>query len=67
MSYDAALQTFADDEFPLDFLRLIILASYWEFTGKRPESTDPASLNHLTILQGIAREAKLLLGRKGSA
>jgi len=65
MSYDAALQVFADDITPLDFQRLIVLASYWEFTGKRPESTDPASQNHMTILQGVATEAKLLLGRKG--
>ena len=66
MSYDAALQAFADDAIPLDFQRMIILASYWEFTGKRPESTDPASQNHMTLLQGIATEANLLLGRKGS-
>ena len=46
---------------------MIILASYWEFTGKRPESTDPASQNHMTLLQGIATEAKLVLGRKGSS
>jgi hypothetical protein len=49
----------------LDFQRLILLASYLEFTGKRPESTDPASQNHMTLLQGTATEAKLLLGRKG--
>ena len=67
MSYDAALQTFADDGIPWDFQRMIILASYWEFTGKRPESTDPASQNHMTLLQGIATEAKLVLGRKGSS
>jgi glyoxylase-like metal-dependent hydrolase (beta-lactamase superfamily II) len=66
MSYDAALQAFADDGFPLDSHRMIILASYCEFTGKLPESTDPASQNHLTMLQGLATEAKLLLGRKGS-
>jgi hypothetical protein len=65
MSYDAALQAFAEDGIPLDFQRLIVLASYWEFTGKLPESTDPASQNHMTLLQGIATEAKLLLGRKG--
>jgi hypothetical protein len=63
MSYDAALQEFAKDDIPLDFQRLIILASYWEFSGKRPETTDPASQNHMTVLQGIATEAKLLLGR----
>ena len=65
MSYDAALLALADDGIPLEFQRLIILASYWEFTGRRPESNDPASQNHLTLLQGIATEAKLLLGRKG--
>ena len=65
MSYDAALQALAGDDVPLDFQRMIILSSYCEFTGKLPESTDPASQNHLTMLQGIATEAKLLLGRKG--
>ncbi len=65
MGYDATLQAFAEDGIPLDFQRMIILASYCEFTGKLPESTDPASQNHLTLLQGIATEAKLLLGRKG--
>ena len=67
MSYDAALQAFAEDRIPLDFQRLIILASYCEFTGKRPDSTDPASQNHMTLLQGIATEAKLLLGREGAS
>jgi len=65
MSYDETLQAFAEDDMPLDFRRLIVLASYCEFTGKRPESTDPASENHMTLLQGIATEAKLLLSRKG--
>ena len=65
MSYDAALQAFADDAIPLDFQRMIILASYWEFTGKRPETTDAASQNHMTMLQSIAAEARLRLGRKG--
>jgi len=65
MSYDAALKAFAEDGIPLDFQRLVILASYWEFTGRRPETNDPASQNHMTLLQGIATEAKLLLGRKG--
>jgi hypothetical protein len=64
MSYDSALQALAGDVMPLDFQRLIILASYWEFTGRRPESTDAASQNHITILQGIATEAKLLLGQE---
>ncbi len=65
ISYDAALQALAGDGVSLDFKRMIILSSYCEFTGKLPESTDPASQNHLTILRGIATEAKLLLGRKG--
>jgi len=65
MSYDAALQAFADDAIPLDFQRMIILASYWEFTGKRPETTDSASQTHMTMLQSIAAEARLRLGRKG--
>src|SRR5512136_2305497 len=63
MSYDAALQAFADGGIPLDFQRLIILSSYWEFTGKRPETNDPASENHLTILQGIATKARWRLDR----
>ena len=58
MSYDAALQAVAEDGVPLDFQRLIILGSYGEFTGQRPETTDPASQNHMTLLQGIAMAAK---------
>ncbi len=65
MSYDAALQAFAEDDIPLDFQRLIILASYCEFTGTRPESTDPASQSHMALLQSIATEAKLRLGTRG--
>jgi cyclase len=64
MSYDKALQAFARDDTPLDFQRLIVLASYWEFTGRRPETADPASQNHMTLLQAIAAEARLLLGSK---
>lgn len=64
MSYDEALAAFADDGIPLDFQRLIVLSSYWEFSGRRPETADPASETHLTLLQSVATEAKLLLGRK---
>jgi glyoxylase-like metal-dependent hydrolase (beta-lactamase superfamily II) len=69
MSYDEALHAFAEDGISLDLQRLIILSSYCELTGKRPDSTDPASQSHLTLLQGIATEAKLplVLGRKGSS
>jgi len=41
MSYDAALQAFAEDDIPLGFQRLTILASYWEFTGSAPRATTP--------------------------
>jgi len=41
---------------------LIVLSSYTEFTGRRPETGEPASQNHMTILRGIADEAKLLIG-----
>ena len=43
---------------------MIILSSYCEITGNLPESIDPGSQNHLTLLQGLATEAKLLLGMK---
>ncbi len=66
LSYDEALHASGGDGIPLDFRRMILLASYWEFTGRRPESTDPASQNHMTILEGIAAEARRLLGTKGS-
>ncbi len=58
LSYDAALEALAGDALPLDFQRLIILSSYWEFTGRRPETADAASRDHLTILEGIATEAR---------
>lgn len=50
---------------PVDFQRTIIVCSYNEFTGMRPESTRPASQDHMTLLQGIATEANMLLDRKG--
>ena len=65
MSYDEALAAFADDGIPLDFQRLIVLSSYWAFSGRRPETADPASETHFTILQRVATEAKLLFGRQG--
>ncbi len=63
LSYDEALQTLAEGDTPLEYQRLLLLASYWEFTGTRPATTDPASQTHMTLLQAIAAEAKLLLGR----
>ena len=67
LSYDEVLEVFAEDGIPLDFQRLIILASYWEFTGRRPETADPASQSHMTLLQSIASEAKRQLGRQDSS
>jgi len=46
---------------------MILLYSYCEFTGTLPESADPARQNHMTLLQGIAAEARLLLGRRASS
>jgi hypothetical protein len=65
MSYDAAMQALAEDGTPMGFERMLLLCSYCEFTGQRPESTDPATRNHMTLLQGVAAEAKQLLGRRG--
>ncbi len=63
LTYDQALHAFADGPAPLDFLRLIILASYWEFTGKRPDTTDPASQTHMSMLEAIAARARLMWGQ----
>ncbi len=52
MSYDEALRALAEDSIPLDFQRLILLASYWEFTGQRPESTPKGKLSSVTKLSG---------------
>ena len=64
LSYDEALQAVAGNGIPLEFQRLIVLSGYWELTGKRPDHTDPASQNHLTILKGVASEARRRLERK---
>lgn len=63
MSYDEALQAPSHDAIPRDYRRMILLSSYCEFTGRLPESTDPASQSHLKVLQGIAAEARLLIDR----
>jgi cyclase len=65
LSYDEALQVFAGDAAPLDFQRLTVLSSYCELAGRRPETTDPASQNHMTLLRGVAAEARLLLAGRG--
>ena len=67
MSYDAALQVVAGGGTPLDSRRMVLLYSYCELAGRLPESADPARQNHMTLLQGVATEAKLLLGRQGSS
>jgi glyoxylase-like metal-dependent hydrolase (beta-lactamase superfamily II) len=66
LGYDDALAAdVGDDGLPLAFRRLIVLASYAEFLGKLPDRRDPVSRNHLTVLQGMATEAKRGLGRQG--
>lgn len=67
LGYDEALQAVGDDPMPADFRRMILLASYCEFTGKHPESADLASRDHFSLLQGIAAEARRRLGRAGEA
>ena len=64
IGYDAALEVFSQGEIPLDFQRMVVLSSYCEFAGKLPETSDPGSKNHLAMLQGIARQARLRLGGK---
>ncbi len=66
LSYDEALKAPGGDGISPDFRRMILLASYQEFTGRRPESDDPASQNHMTILEGVAAESRRLLATKGS-
>ena len=61
LSYDEALQAPPPDALSLDYRRLLVLASYWEFLGRRPETLEPASANHLLILQGVAHEARHFL------
>jgi len=65
LGYDAALQAFAGDGTPSDSQRMMVLYSYCELAGQMPESADPARQNHFILLQGIAAEARLLLGRTG--
>ncbi|UFS71177.1 MBL fold metallo-hydrolase [Geomonas sp. RF6] len=64
MSYDEALRAFAGDVIPLEFQRVVILASYCEFTGRHPETKDPASQSHMSLIQSVADELRVLLGTK---
>ena len=43
---------------------MTIPASYFELAGELPQTADPASRNHLAVLQGVATEAKRLLGAR---
>lgn len=61
IGYDATLRACASDDLP--YQRLILLSTYVELTGRRPETSDPDSRNHMTILRGIADEAKRRLDR----
>jgi glyoxylase-like metal-dependent hydrolase (beta-lactamase superfamily II) len=65
LAYDDALQAVADDPMPADFRRMILLAGYCELSGHRPESADPASRDHFTLLRGIAAEARWQLSWNG--
>jgi glyoxylase-like metal-dependent hydrolase (beta-lactamase superfamily II) len=64
LGYDAALQAFAGDGAPTTSQRMTVLYGYCELTGRLPESCDPARQDHFTLLQGIAAEARLALGRE---
>ncbi len=66
LGYDEALQAPGGD-LPMDFRRLAILSAYCELAGRRPETADPASRDHLAVLQGMAREARLALQRRNQA
>jgi glyoxylase-like metal-dependent hydrolase (beta-lactamase superfamily II) len=65
LGYDEALEAFAGSGAPSDSQRMMVLYSYCELAGTLPESAEPARQNHFILLQGIAAEARLLLGRKG--
>lgn len=67
LSYDEALEAFPSQEMPLGFARLALLSSYIEITGRHPESADPASRNHMTLLRSIATEARLHLVEEAPA
>jgi len=65
LGYDAALQAFAGEGAPSDSQRMTVLCGYCELASRLPESADPARQDHLILLQGIAAEARLALGRRG--
>lgn len=62
LTYDQALRVFAEEEAPLGFTRLALLASWMELSGRHPETADPASRDHLALLQGLAAEARQAWG-----
>lgn len=63
MSFDMAIKTLADNALPLTSQKLILLGSYCELSGHLPQSVDPVCQNHLALLQGVATEARRLLGK----
>jgi len=65
LSYDAALKAVVGDATPRESERMMVLYSYCEFTGRLPESADPASRNHMDLLHGIAAEARMALSERG--
>lgn len=66
LSYDEAMQTFADSPLPAEFMRPTLLSGYWEWAGRMPASRNQADTNHLQVLSCVARRAELLLRAKCS-
>jgi len=66
LGYDEALEAFAGSGTPSDSQRMMVLYAYCELLGRMPESRDPARQDHYALLEGIAAEARLALGRPGN-
>ncbi len=65
LGYDEALAAFAGSGAPSDSQRMMVLYSYCELLGRMPEGRDPERQDHFALLEGIAAEARLALGRRG--
>ena len=60
LSYDEAMQTFADSPLPSEWIRPTLLSGYCEWAGRIPESRNQADTNHLQVLRCLARRVELL-------
>ena len=47
---------------PQDAFEVALLDSYCELSGHHPQSADPVCQKHLALLQGVATEARQMLG-----